>query len=135
MSVAPRPSSASFRDPSTRLEHVVAAFEDAWRRGERPAIDAYPGQLDDSQRAHWRKQALAWLQADLALRAKQLEQPTPQAVSLVRLKLQRLQQDAALAGLRDKAALAKLSDEEQAACRKLWADVEILLKKTQGKAK
>jgi hypothetical protein len=36
-----------------------------------------------------------------------------------------------LAGLRDPASLAKLPEAEQEAGRKLWADVEALLKKAQ----
>ena len=45
------------------------------------------------------------------------------------------QQDSDLAGIRDEAALAKLSAEERAACVKLWSDVAALLKKTEEKAK
>ncbi len=37
--------------------------------------------------------------------------------------------DADLAGLRDAALLAKLNEDEQKACRALWADVDALLKK------
>jgi hypothetical protein len=37
-----------------------------------------------------------------------------------------------LAGLRDPAPLAKLPEPEQETCRKLWADVEALLKKAQA---
>jgi tRNA A-37 threonylcarbamoyl transferase component Bud32 len=39
MSAAPNPLSESFRNFSIQLEQAVAAFEDAWRRGQRPAID------------------------------------------------------------------------------------------------
>jgi hypothetical protein len=36
-----------------------------------------------------------------------------------------------LAGLRDETALAKLPEDEQRACRALWAEVEALLKKAR----
>jgi hypothetical protein len=40
-----------------------------------------------------------------------------------------------LTGIRDKAALDRLSAEECAACEKLWADVAALLKKTETSTK
>jgi hypothetical protein len=43
--------------------------------------------------------------------------------------LQHWQTDPDLAGLRDPEPPAKLPEPEQEACRKLWADVEALLKK------
>ena len=46
--------------------------------------------------------------------------------------LQQWQTDPALSGLRDPAPLAKLPEPEQEACRKLWADVEALLKKAES---
>ena len=45
--------------------------------------------------------------------------------------LQHWKADADLAGLRDAAALAKLSDDEQKSCRALRAEVDALLKKAQ----
>ena len=38
-----------------------------------------------------------------------------------------------LAGIRDKAALAKLPAEEQKAFTRLWSDVAALLKQAEGK--
>jgi hypothetical protein len=46
-----------------------------------------------------------------------------------------LQTDPDLAGVRDPQPLAKLPEPEQEACRKLWADVEGLLKKAQDAKK
>ena len=43
-----------------------------------------------------------------------------------------LQTDPDLDGLRDPQLLAKLPELEQEACRKLWVDVEALLKKAQA---
>jgi hypothetical protein len=47
--------------------------------------------------------------------------------------LQHWQTDPDLAGLREPQPVAKLPEVEQETCRKLWADVAALLKKTQGK--
>jgi serine/threonine-protein kinase len=83
--------------------------------------------LDDKACADWRKQALDWLRADLDLWAKKLEGDRPEDRQAVKEQMQHWQQDADLAGVRDAAQLAKLPADEQAACRKLWADVQALL--------
>jgi hypothetical protein len=41
------------------------------------------------------------------------------------------QRDPDLAGIRDKAAFAKLAAEERAACEKLWSDVTALMKRAK----
>jgi serine/threonine-protein kinase len=87
--------------------------------------------LDDKERARLRRQAIGWLRADLALRRQQLD--TDRAAAQQALK--HWQQDSHLAGLRDAAALAKLSAEERAACEKLWADVAALLKTAEAPGK
>jgi hypothetical protein len=46
--------------------------------------------------------------------------------------MQHWQKDAALAGVRDQDALAKLPADERAAWEKLWADVGALLQRSQG---
>jgi tetratricopeptide (TPR) repeat protein len=84
-----------------------------------------PGGLDGSRRAHWRKQALDWLRADLA----QLDQHLkwgPVVRDAVRRRLIQWQQSPELAGARDEAQLAWLPEEEQVAWRRLWADVDAL---------
>jgi serine/threonine-protein kinase len=86
-------------------------------------------QLDDRERGCWRRQALTWLRADLALRARQAERGKPEDRAVVRKSLQHWQADADLAGIRDKEALAKLPADERAACQKLWDDVTALLRK------
>jgi tetratricopeptide (TPR) repeat protein len=91
--------------------------------------------LDDKERTRLRQQALAWLRADLALRARQLESGQPPDRAAVQGSLAHWQQDGDLAGLRDPAALAKLPPEERATCEKLWADVAALLLKAQEKLK
>ena len=86
--------------------------------------------LDDKERTRLRQQALEWLKADLALRAKELETADRAAVRQV---LRHWQKDTDLAGIRDAAALAKLSAEEQKSCTLLWAEVTALLKKAAEK--
>jgi serine/threonine-protein kinase len=92
------------------------------------------GKLDDKERARWRKQALAWLAADLALWKKQAEKGTVQARAAVQKTLRHWRNDTDLAGLRNKEALAKLPADEQKACTQLWADVATLLKKAEASA-
>jgi tetratricopeptide (TPR) repeat protein len=78
--------------------------------------------LDGPQRAGQRRQALAWLQADLALRARLLQEgrPVDRAPAI-------WQTEPALASIRDPAALAKLPDAERQEWDRLWADVATLL--------
>jgi serine/threonine-protein kinase len=83
--------------------------------------------LDDNERARLRKQALDWLRADLASRAKQLASGQPALCAEVQRILKHWQGDSDLAGIRDDAALAKLPAEERALCEKLWADVAAVL--------
>jgi hypothetical protein len=49
----------------------------------------------------------------------------------VQQTLQHWRTDTDLAGVRDATALAKLPEAEREACRKLWADVNGLLKKAK----
>jgi hypothetical protein len=84
--------------------------------------------LDDPERARLRKQALAWLRADLVLWTKQLESASAADGTRARQSLKRWQQDPALW---DSAALAKLPPDEHAGWEKLWADVAALLQKAE----
>jgi len=86
--------------------------------------------LDDATKARWRKQAIDWLKADLAAWSKILGNDPPQARQFISKTLQHWKADTDLVGLRDAAALVKLSGEEQKACRELWAEVDALLAKT-----
>jgi hypothetical protein len=83
--------------------------------------------VPDKVRASLRKQALGWLQADLALRRKQLEGGKPTDRSEVQATMRHWQKDSDLAGVRDPAALAKLSEAERLEWQKFWKDVEGLL--------
>jgi tetratricopeptide (TPR) repeat protein len=88
--------------------------------------------LDEREQSHWRSQALDWLRLDLARYAKLVEGGRPQAVSLVRHRLLHWQGDPDLAGLRDTAAVAKLPAFEQTECKRLWALVQDLLRRSAG---
>jgi hypothetical protein len=89
--------------------------------------DADAAKLDDKERTLLRQRALDWLRADLIAWAKTTDR------ALVQRKLTHWQQDSDLAGVRDKAALAKLPEAEREAWRKLWADVADLLRQSGGK--
>jgi hypothetical protein len=87
--------------------------------------------LDEAGEARWRKQAVEWLRADLAYWTKQVETGPSQARQLVAQTLQHWKSDADLVGIREQASLAKLPDDEQKACRALWAEVDGVLRKVQ----
>ncbi len=91
--------------------------------------------LDDAAKAKLRRQALEWLKAELTVWAKLLAAGSPQARPLIVQILTHWQQDTDLAGIRDAAALAKLSAAEQKAFTQLWADAAALLKKAKEKPK
>jgi tetratricopeptide (TPR) repeat protein len=78
---------------------------------------------DDKERARLRQQALAWLRADLVAWTKLAESDKPAARKAVQAALQHWQDDADLAGVRDKDALENLPEAERDAWRKLWDDV------------
>jgi tetratricopeptide (TPR) repeat protein/tRNA A-37 threonylcarbamoyl transferase component Bud32 len=88
--------------------------------------------LDEREKARWRKQAIAWLRADLAFWTREAETGKPEARALVSQTLQHWKADSDLAGIRDEAAIKALSDEEQKPCRALWAEVEAVLAKAQA---
>jgi serine/threonine-protein kinase len=86
---------------------------------------------DEAGRADLRRQARDWLRADLDAYARLPLDRDTKARSLVRERLNYWQSDPDLAGLRDAAALAKLTAQERQACRQLWADVGALLQKAR----
>jgi serine/threonine-protein kinase len=89
---------------------------------------------DNEARGRLRRQALGWLGADLAARAKQLTSWWPGAREQAKTALRHWQQDPDLAGVRDKQALAALPAEERAEWEKLWAEVADLLRRLDAKA-
>jgi tetratricopeptide (TPR) repeat protein len=89
----------------------------------------------DKEKARLCKQALDWLRADLALRARQLETGEPTDRAAVQKALRHWQTDADLAGIRDAAALAQLPAGERKSFTQLWAGVAALLKRAEGKTR
>jgi Flp pilus assembly protein TadD/tRNA A-37 threonylcarbamoyl transferase component Bud32 len=97
--------------------------------------------LDDDERARWRKQALAWLSADLALwtevlldrgKGGGLRRTMRFWRSDLDSTLRHWQTDLDLAAVRDGAALAKLPKEERESWNELWKGVDTLLKRAQA---
>jgi hypothetical protein len=86
-------------------------------------------------KTRWRQQALTWLRADLAMRTRQLTsgQPADRAAGLRALR--QWQEDSALAGIRDAAAVARLPARERETCRKFWVETEALQQKARQKPK
>jgi tetratricopeptide (TPR) repeat protein len=84
---------------------------------------------DDKERARLRVRALGWLRADRALWQKRADSGQAESRATAQRALRHWQQDADLAGVRDKAALAALPAEERAEWDKLWADVAALLRR------
>jgi tetratricopeptide (TPR) repeat protein len=95
---------------------VCAAIQSAAGQG------AGEARLDEAERLGLRTQALNRLRESLELRTRLLQEG--KAVSW---SLWTWQTDAALASVRDRAALAKLSDAEREPWQRLWGDVAALL--------
>jgi serine/threonine-protein kinase len=113
------------KDPATdhRYNAACAAALAGCGKGEDAA------KLEEAERARLRQQALQWLKADLDLWAKLTEGDASGARANIQKALRHWQRNSSLAGLRDKDALDNLSESERAACQKLWAEVEALVKK------
>jgi tetratricopeptide (TPR) repeat protein/serine/threonine protein kinase len=91
-----------------------------------------PRKPDPQEKARLRGQALQWLRADLDLFARHLESGRGKSVLLLILRLSEWKQCPDLAGIREPKALAGLPGPEQAAWRKLWAEVDALLKRARA---
>jgi serine/threonine-protein kinase len=85
--------------------------------------------MTDEERSGWRKQAHAWLRDELTALGKLVESGQAAESQVVRRELRFWRVDADLAGVRDRKALGKLPEAEQAQWRKLWGDVQALLAK------
>jgi serine/threonine-protein kinase len=92
--------------------------------------------LSDKERTHWRKQARAWLRADLVVWARTLDSGSQKDRSLAKKMLTHWQVEPDLAGLREPDALDELSADERKECFALWDEVRVVLKRIarQGKA-
>jgi serine/threonine-protein kinase len=90
------------------------------------------GQLDEQERARLRRQALAWLQADLLAWRQQLEKGPRAARPAIVQQLQRWQRDTDLACVRNPEALARLPQTERSEWQKLWGEVVALGQRAAG---
>jgi tetratricopeptide (TPR) repeat protein len=113
---AARPALADDLGSGNRYNAACAAA----RAGAGEGLDG--ARLGGPERAGLRRQALAWLQADLAVRTKLLRGGTS-----VGEALKGWQTDDDLASVRDRVPLANLPAGERAAWQRFWADVAALL--------
>src|SRR5262249_18548667 len=113
---AARPALAEDLGSRNRSDAACAAA----RAAADPGPEGAP--LGEPERAGLRRQALGWLRADLALRTKVLQAGKSRGRTLATW-----QTDDALAGVRERAALERLPDDERAAWQRLWADVAAVL--------
>jgi tetratricopeptide (TPR) repeat protein len=86
----------------------------------------------DEQKPELRQQALDWLTGEFGVWAKLLATANKEHRGGIVKTLEHWREDTDLEGIRDDAGLAKLPEAERAAFRKLWADVDALLKKATG---
>jgi serine/threonine-protein kinase len=82
----------------------------------------------DEAQPRLRRQALEWLQADLAVWHDQAETGSAMGRALGQRVLWAWQQSPDLTSVRDQQALARLPDAERSAWMKLWTDVKALRK-------
>src|SRR5207244_10488207 len=116
--VAARPALADALPAGHRYDAACAAA----RAGAVP---------EREEAADFRRQALAWLREDLAAWRRLADDPA-RTHAQARFYLRLWQRTADLAGLRDAAGLARLPAAERDACRRLWADVAVLLARLQA---
>jgi serine/threonine-protein kinase len=117
-------------DPTKRFLRYSAACNAALAgcgKGE----DA--GKLDEQERARLRDQALTWLQAELPLWGKQLENDKSVDRAMVQGWMRHWLTNEDFAGVRGKEAIEKLPVAERQAWGKLWQDVAALVARAGGK--
>jgi hypothetical protein len=90
--------------------------------------------LSNAERGHLRKQAHAWLEADLELYAKLLTKDKQEAVMQVAARLEHWQRDPDLAAVREPKELGLLSQEERKSWQNLWASVRQLEKDARAQS-
>jgi serine/threonine-protein kinase len=89
--------------------------------------------LDEKECARLRRQALAWLRADLASWGNTLDDGHEKTRADVVKQMGDWQSTGNLAGVRDRECLARLPEEERKQWQKLWADVAELRAKVEAK--
>jgi serine/threonine-protein kinase len=89
-------------------------------------------QISEAERTDMRKQAIQWLQADLEVWKKLLVSDSPAQRDMGKSMLSRWESESDLAGFRDPEALAKLSEQDSAACRELWSSLNAALNRPEA---
>jgi serine/threonine-protein kinase len=89
--------------------------------------------LDDQEKTRLRRQALTWLQADLAAWRKQLQDGEAKTRPIVQQTMQQCLANTELAVVRDPQALARLPEGERQEWQKLWADINELVARNEMK--
>jgi tetratricopeptide (TPR) repeat protein len=82
---------------------------------------------DEAERAGWRRKALEWLRADLALWERRAASGPAKQQLPVRQALNHWRTHDALSGVRDEKALGMLPEAERREWNQLWAEVAALL--------
>jgi tetratricopeptide (TPR) repeat protein len=90
------------------------------------------GKLDKEERRRWRQQALDWLWADLVWWTRVFDSVNTSARAGVGKKMQEWQIDPDLSVVRDSDALNALPTDERSAWRRLWDEVDALLRRSQA---
>jgi serine/threonine-protein kinase len=115
-------------DPKLTARHRYDAARVAVQAGCGRGIDA--GGLSDAERRNWRTQARKWLREDLSAAIGIPDRDFNKFRGDVHNALKAWQNEPELAGIRDATELEKLLPDEQADCRKLWAEVNAVLDST-----
>jgi serine/threonine-protein kinase len=87
--------------------------------------------LDDKERARWRRQALDWLRQDLTWWGRALDNGNAQTDAEVRRMMRHWQTDDDFAGLREPGAVAKLPPGERKEWLALWQEVAAVVRRAQ----
>ncbi len=89
--------------------------------------------LEPHERSRWRKQALAWLRANLRYWTQQANGPAQSRAATQRTLLH-WKQDSDLAGVREAAVLAKMPTAEQKEWQQFWEEVDAVLRRLKKAA-
>jgi tetratricopeptide (TPR) repeat protein len=116
-------------DPRTGLRYDAACAAALAGCGQGKDAD----NLEATERAHLRGQALDWLRAELKANGLLLEKDGSKAGPAVAQQMRHWLDDPDFAGVRGPEALAKLPEAERPPWQKLWQDVADLLKRAQEK--
>jgi serine/threonine-protein kinase len=124
-----KPAFGECRTAQHRYHAACAAVLAAAGQGENGPVH------DNDARSKLRKQAVAWLNLELATWEKCLDLPTADYRKKTIETLQQWLKNEDLASIRSPASLAKLPETELESLRSLWARVDSLLAKARRQAK